>query len=290
MTPEERLGEIVTALESVGVSCLVMGGHAVRFYGLARNTNDFDLHASADQWDDLTERLGRTPLFGGQPVVEGPSWRPNAFKRFRIGMLPDGKDEWLEFWRDNHLLAPHAELLARAERGRYGDREITFLGLPDLIRSKETERDADWQDVSSLEDFLDSSLLAKTDRGEVTLATALAQLRSRAGFGGYFQRGALADSKAVSEALASTTNPITQAYLIPFAPHVEPPTASLFPIEPVVLSRLRQLEGGSTLHLSLVEVVRRRYVVFRKDIDRRDKEAIRAAMELDRAPGGDHPS
>lgn len=278
MTPEERLGEIVTALESVGVSCLVMGGHAVRFYGLARNTNDFDLNVSPDQWDDLAERLARTPLFAGRPAAEGPSWRAHAFRRFRIGELPDGKDEWLEFWRENHLLAPHAELLARAERGRYGGREVAFLGLPDLIRSKETERDADWQDVSALEDFLDSRLLARVNRGEVGLAAALAQLRSRAGFGGYFQNGALADASAVGDALAAATNPITQAYLIPSSPATALSAASVFPIEPVVLDRLRRLEAGSALHLSLAEVVRRRYVLFRKDIDRRDKEAIRAAI------------
>lgn len=278
MTPEERLGGIVTALESVGVSCLVMGGHAVRFYGLARNTNDFDLNVSPDQWDDLAERLARTPLFASRPAAEGPSWRAHAFRRFRIGELPDGKDEWLEFWRENHLLAPHADLLARAERGRYGGREVAFLGLPDLIRSKETERDADWQDVSALEDFLDSRLLARVDRGEVGLATALAQLRSRAGFGGYFQHGALADATAVGDALAAATNPITQAYLIPSSPATALSPASVFPIEPVVLNRLRRLEAGSALHLSLAEVVRRRYILFRKDIDRRDKEAIRAAI------------
>jgi len=256
----------------------VMGGHAVRFYGLARNTNDFDLNVSPDQWDDLAERLARTPLFDGRPAAEGPSWRAHAFRRFRIGELPDGKDEWLEFWRENHLLAPHADLLARAERGRYGGREVAFLGLPDLIRSKETERDADWQDVSALEDFLDSRLLARVNRGEVGLAAALAQLRSRAGFGGYFQHAALADATAVADALAAATNPITQAYLIPFAPAAALSPASVFPIEPVVLDRLRRLEAASTLHLSLAEVVRRRYVLFRKDIDRRDKEAIRAAI------------
>lgn len=278
MSPEERLGEIITALESVGVSCLVMGGHAVRFHGLARNTNDFDLNVSPDQWADLAERLGRTPLCGGQPAAEGPSWRAGAFRRFRIGTLPDGQDEWLEFWRENHLLAPHADLLARAERGRYGSREIAFLGLPDLIRSKETERDADWQDVTVLEDFLDSRLLAKFKRGEVDLVTALAQLRSRAGFSGYLQRGVFADAKVVSAALASTTNPVTQAYLLPLAPETELSAASLFPIESVVLNRLKQLEAGSVLHLSLAEVVRRRYVLFRKDIDRQDKVAIRAAI------------
>lgn len=278
MTPEARLGEIVTALESVGLTCVVMGGHAVRFYGLARNTNDFDLHISADHWDDLAERLRRTPLFGGRAPVEGPSWRKGAFRRFRTGTLPDGRDEWLELWRANHLLAPFADLLARAERGWYGTREIVFLGLPDLIGSKETERDADWQDVGYLEGFLDARLLAQVERGAIELARALAQLRSRAGFGDYYRHGAFGDRQAVSAALAATANPITQAYLVPFSPETALLAASLFPIEPVVLDRLRRLDAGSPLHLSLVEVVRRRYILFRKDIDRRDKETTRAAM------------
>ena len=120
MTPDVRLAEVVSALEVVGVSCLVMGGHAVRFYGLCRHTNDVDLHVSPDQWDGLPARLARMNLFAGQPVIEGPSWRPGAFRRFQIGALPDGRAEWLELWRDNHLLAPYNELRTRAERGPYG--------------------------------------------------------------------------------------------------------------------------------------------------------------------------
>ena len=44
MNPAERLAAIVSALEDVGAKCLVMGGHACRYYGIDRNTNDFDLH------------------------------------------------------------------------------------------------------------------------------------------------------------------------------------------------------------------------------------------------------
>jgi hypothetical protein len=49
--PDERLAQIVMDLDGVGLSCLVMGGHAVRYYGLARTTNDFDLHLAPDGWD-----------------------------------------------------------------------------------------------------------------------------------------------------------------------------------------------------------------------------------------------
>ena len=99
VTPDERLAAVVSVLESAGLTCLVMGGHAVRFYGLHRYTSDFDLHLSADGWDDLAERLNRSPLAAAGPLPEGPSWRPHAFRRFQIGRLDDGREEWLEFWR-----------------------------------------------------------------------------------------------------------------------------------------------------------------------------------------------
>ena len=71
MNPEERLAAIGAALESVGLFCLVMGGHAVRFYGRQRHTNDFDLTLAPDGWDDLADRLARTCLFAGSGPVEG---------------------------------------------------------------------------------------------------------------------------------------------------------------------------------------------------------------------------
>lgn len=76
-------------------------------------------------------------------------------------------------------------------------------------------------------------------------------------------------------ALARESNPVTQTLLIPFAPDA-PILESVTPIEPVVLARLRSTPPASPLHLALVEVVRRRYIAFRKDVDRRDKEMIRA--------------
>jgi hypothetical protein len=274
VTPEARLAEVVSALEGAGVSCLVMGGHAVRFYGLWRHTNDVDLHASPDQWEDLPTRLARTSLLAGQAVREGASWRPGAFRRFQIGTLPDGREEWLEFWKENHLLAPHAELQTRAERGLYGGRELTFLGLADLIRSKETERDADWQDVAALEQFLDARLLARVRSGTVAAEDALASLRSQTGLLGYLE-GGVVTGPAAGAALARTANPVTQTLLIPFAPDA-PVREPVTPIEPVVLARLHTTPPASPLHLALVEVVRRRYIAFRKDVDRRDKEMIRA--------------
>jgi hypothetical protein len=49
--PAERLAEVVSELEVVGISCLVMGGHAVRFYGLVRNTNGTLAQAAPAPWE-----------------------------------------------------------------------------------------------------------------------------------------------------------------------------------------------------------------------------------------------
>jgi hypothetical protein len=277
VTPEERLAAIYPALESVGLSCLIMGGHAVRFYGLQRYTNDFDLTLAPDGWDDLADRLARTGLFPDTGPVEGSSWRPGAFRRFLLGDRADGQEEWLEFWRGNHLLAPFAELLARREAGAYGGRQLTFLSLPDLIRSKETERAKDWDDVSYLEEFLDARLHARCLAGTLAIADTLAQVRSRRGFDTYLAENRFADVEAIRTALERTTNPITQAFLLPWAPTTvtAPPVV---PIEPVVERKLRSVAPASSLHRSLVEVVRRQYKVFCQDRDRSDKEAIRAAQ------------
>ncbi len=218
MSPEERLAAIVSALRSVGLSSLIMGGHAVRYYGLQRYTNDFDFVLAADGWGDLANRLAQTNLFPQPGAMEGNSWRPLAFRRFLLGTLPNGQEEWLEFWRTNHLLAPFAELSARCEVARYGEIEVAFLGLPDLIRSKETERAKDWDDIAYLEEFLDTRQRRMYAAGELSLTEALGRVRSVRGFDSYLAESALSDQAAVRAALEQVRNPITQAFLLPCAP------------------------------------------------------------------------
>jgi hypothetical protein len=283
---DARLAEVVAALEAVGLNCLVMGGHAVRFYGVDRNTGDFDLHLAPDCWDDLQLALSRTSLYAGKPLIEGPSWRPNAFRRFQIGTLPSGREEWLEFWRENHLLAPFAELFSRREQGAYGGRTLPFLSLPDLIRSKETERETDWQDIAFLEAFFDARLIAQASTGQDALVIAVSRVRSQRGFETLLQQGCMSDRALVKQALAAATLSITQAYLLPSVPDVQDMPPVSVPIESVVLNALRRQAPGSGLHLALVEVVRRQYKVASQAADRANKEAIRAAQA---AAGGTVP-
>jgi hypothetical protein len=84
-----------------------------------------------------------------------------------------------------------------------------------------------------------------------------------------------ADAEAVRTALERTMNPIVQAFLLPWAPAAVTATP-VVTIEPVVERKLRSVTPASSLHRSLVEVVRRQYKVFCQDRDRTDKKAIRS--------------
>ena len=278
MNPARRLAEIVSALEQVGLTVLVMGGHAVRYYGIDRNTIDYDLHLSPADWDDLGSRLNQSVLAVGGSLAPGPSWRPGSFQRFLLGRLPDGRDEWLEFWRNNHLLPPFADLYGRREEGAYGGRTMAFLSLPDLVRGKETERETDWQDVAALEEIHDGRLLHQATAGTISVDQALALLRSRRGLESFLQGGYLKDPAVVRQALLQTRLSITQAILLPcVGADVVPPVATV-PMEPVVVNRLRTVAPASALHLALIEVVRRQYKLSMQNADAADKQAVGAAQ------------
>jgi len=274
VNPALRLAEIISALEQVGLTVLVLGGHAVRYYGLDRNTIDYNLLLSPAGWDDLGSQLNQSTLAAGRPLARGPSWRPGSFQRFFLGQLPDGRDEWLEFWRNNHLLPPFVDLYGRREEGAFGGRTLAFLSLPDLIRSKETEREKDWQDVAVLEEIHDGRLLHQMTAGTISLDQALARLRSRRGLESFSQGGYLKDPTVVRQALLLTRLSITQAILLPFAGVNAAPVQSTVPMEPVVVNRLRTVAPASALHLALIEVVRRQYKLAMQNADAADKQAI----------------
>lgn len=150
MTIDERLAWVGAAVRRTGLDFLVLGGHAVRHYGVDRNTTDFDLYTSAST-DEVRRRLAASPdLAHGR---EGPSWRPGDFVRFEIGRLPSGGPEWLEFWVRNHLLRPYDQVYSAREMST--DSGVPFVGLDDLIASKQTERPSDWQDIEMLEAIAD---------------------------------------------------------------------------------------------------------------------------------------
>jgi hypothetical protein len=156
---------------------------------------------------------------------------------------------------------------------------LSFLSLPDLIRSKETERAGDWQDVNVLEEFLDSRLLAQVDSGGRRRPEVLSGIRSRRGFEAAFQKGLFSDASVVAQALTAAGLSITRAFLLPFAPAMMDLPLTSPPIEPVILSRLRTVAPASSLHLTLVEAVRRQYRLVAQAADKADKEAALKAQK-----------
>jgi predicted nucleotidyltransferase len=269
-----RLLEVTDALAEAGCRFLIMGGHAVRYYGIDRKTFDFDFFLSAEEAPDLANRLRRTRLFsqGGLTAVE--SWRGQDFQRFQIGVLPNGKEEWLEFWFRNHLLAPFGELYARRETAKIEGRRLNFLGLPDLIRSKETERDDDWSDVRLLEEILDNRNLALAADDEQRVR-ALAQLRSRRGFERADAAGLLAGKENLAPAMMLARHPVTCAYLLPYS-HQAGLAAPEAPLDAVVRDVLRRVVPGSSRHLAVVEAVRLAYQRAAKAADQADKRRVRS--------------
>ena len=248
-----------------------MGGHAVRYYGIDRNTIDFDLVTSLSTPEQLRDRLPQVAALG--LIREEPVWRSGDFARFEIGRLPDGREQWLEFWLRNHLLGDFASLKSRAEVGTYGGGQVAFLSIADLMKSKETERESDWQDIALLEEVQDARHLAAVASGPDALVRLLSRLRSRRGMDRVVERRLLEDRDAVAKAVASCTHPATYAFLHPVAGAAAPAAPSAAPsIEPATRAALSAAAFGSAKHFAVVEICRRAYKRQAMEVDRADKQ------------------
>lgn len=269
MTADQRLAQIFRSLSEAGIDALVMGGHAVRYYGVGRNTIDFDLVTAIATPDELRVRLPRIPAL--LPLREEPAWRSHDFARYEIGKLPDGREQWLGFWLRNHLLDAFANLKTRAETGAYGGERVAFLGLADLLRSKETERESDWQDIELLQEILDDRNRAAISMSEDGPVAFLSTLRSRRGMDVAVERGFVNDRQMVVRALSRCVHPVSTAFLYPFASD-QPLPRLLEDSTPAVRSILLNAPAGSPKHFAAIEVVRfayRRAAIAR---DRADKQ------------------
>ena len=157
----------------------------------------------------------------------------------------------------------------RREQGLYGGRKIAFLSLPDLIRSKETERESDWRDIELLEEIFDSRNLARS-QDEMQVVHALSFLRSRRGFEAALAAGRLTQPDLAARAEPQARNPISRAYLTPYL-KVPPGAAESGMIGGILAGALRKVSPGSARHLALVEAVRRLYKQAAMAADRADK-------------------
>ena len=175
-------------------------------------------------------------------------------------------------WMRNHLLASFDELYARHEAAEMAGRRLPFLSLPDLIRSKETERESDWQDVALLEEILDARNLSPADDPASVIA-ALTALRSERGYRVAASRGLLERREHVAAAIVAARNPITHCFLMPYVPSASAESADGVPA--LIAAQLRDVAPGSAHHLALVEAMRRVYRHNAMALDRADKQQFR---------------
>ncbi len=269
MTPDEKLARITHSLKDAGIDALVMGGHAVRYYGIDRNTIDFDLVTSLATPEELQLRLPKIEFLEG--IRAEPVWRSKDFARFEIGRLPDGREEWLEFWIRNHLLGNFDALRARAETGTYGGEQVAFLSLKDLIKSKETERESDWQDIALLEEVQDARHHAALGSEPDSLHRLLTNLRSRRGMDRVIERRLWEEQQSIVKAIGSCNHQATHAFLFPLAPEAESPALTV-PMDSALIALLNLTKFGTPKHFALVEICRRAYKRHAMDIDRADKQ------------------
>ena len=275
MTPEEKLAYLSRSLQSAGIDVLVMGGHAVRYYGIGRNTIDFDFVTALATPNELRFRLSSVKSL--PELRPGPAWREQDFARFQIGRLPDGREEWVEFWIRNHLLDSFPNLRERAETGRYGGDQVTFLSLPDLLKSKETERESDWSDIALLEEVLDDRNFALLSAAPDFLPTLLARLRSRRGMDRVVECKLASDPGIVQRAAELCVHPVPLAFMSPLTAATPDSLSSV--IELSLLRELRQAGFATKKHFALIEVCRRSYKRRAIELDRVDKQARLAELQ-----------
>ena len=164
--PYPELVQLVDRLQRRGLDPLVMGGHAVRHYGVIdRTTSDFDFKIGPDD----AERLRQEPRLltpdgpagvgavgdagtavGGAGVLDAEHWRSGRMVTYHVptgrqvqvggGAQQDVRRK-VDFWIDSPAIAADQPALRRrAEVVGYGlpgggTVQVAYLGLSDLIDS-----------------------------------------------------------------------------------------------------------------------------------------------------------
>ncbi|HZH72429.1 MAG TPA: nucleotidyltransferase [Mariniphaga sp.] len=145
MNTQPHFEELLRLLEENKVEYVIVGGYAVSFYGYPRFTKDIDIlfknsednvlkiknaliafgFSSEDLPDSLFYEQGNIIQFGIEPL--------------RVDILNEIDGVGID------------EVLSHSVRGTYGEVEINFIGIDELIKNKEsTGRDQDKLDAKKL--------------------------------------------------------------------------------------------------------------------------------------------
>ena len=137
--------ELLRLLEEHGVEYMIVGGYAVAYHGHPRFTKDIDLFFRVT--DDNAQRLRHALVAFGFRKENLPL---EAFTTvgnvLTFGVVPTRVDLINDI--DG---VTYDEARPDVVRGRYGDVEVNFIGLADLVKNKKaTPRAKDKGDVEEL--------------------------------------------------------------------------------------------------------------------------------------------
>lgn len=145
MNTQPDFEELLRLLEENRVSYMVVGGYAVAFHGYPRFTKDIDLWFRLD--DSNIARLKKALFafgFAKHALPDRLFLEPENIIKF--GVEPVRVDLVNEI--DGVIFD---EAIEESVRGRYGEVEISFIGLESLIANKRASGRA--QDLADLENL-----------------------------------------------------------------------------------------------------------------------------------------
>jgi len=145
--------KVLSTFRKCEVRALLMGGQACILYGAAEFTRytDFAVLCSEENLDRLREaleRLAAEPVF--LPPLETAYLERGHACHFRCG-APEVSGFRIDIMARMRGCDPFPELWKRREIMELPDAgDIAVLSLPDLVRSKKTQRDKDWPMIRRL--------------------------------------------------------------------------------------------------------------------------------------------
>lgn len=137
--------ELLRLLEEHGIEYMIVGGYAVAYHGYPRFTKDIDLFFRLTRENAL--RLRQALMEFGFREEELPLEAfTTAGNVLTFGIAPTRVDLINEI--DG---VTYDEAYPNVVRGKYGDVDVTFIGLEDLVKNKKaTPRIKDKGDVEEL--------------------------------------------------------------------------------------------------------------------------------------------
>lgn len=137
--------ELLRLLEEREIEYMIVGGYAVAYHGYPRFTKDMDLFFRLTEENVLRLRQALV-AFGFCEADLPPDAFTTAGNVLTFGTVPTRIDLINQI--DG---VTYDEACPNVVRGKYGDVEVTFIGLTDLVKNKKaTPRAKDRGDVEEL--------------------------------------------------------------------------------------------------------------------------------------------